>query len=214
MDDSSALASSADYADALLTARRTRSVLVLAIFLTLVFQVSLFFSARYRIMIDYPSKRIEFLKYLVGGTDFLGVVLPAVLAAVLLIIVLIMLLGRVLGVSHVVSSFISCIVLLVLLFPWQALLMSQSFSSDQVRIPGVLYTWPELLLRVRSHPDNPMLALLFWARFVGWPVAALALLIRIQYISGKGLGTALRDAARIDPIPNPSRADLSSGAGL
>jgi hypothetical protein len=209
MDDASILASSADYAEALLTARRAKNVLVLAIFLMLGFQLSLFFLVRYRIMIDDPTKMVEFLKYLVGGTNFLGVVLPAVLAAVLLIIVLIMLLGRALGVSHLVSAFISCIVLLVLLFPWQALLMSQTFSSDQVRIPGVLYTWPELLMRVRSHPNNPMLALLFWARFVGWPVAALALLVKIQLSSGKGLGMALRGVVRTETVPN-----LPPGANL
>jgi hypothetical protein len=203
MDDDD-LASSADYADGLLTARRAKNVLVFAIFLMLVFQLSLFFSARYKILIDYTSVRIDFLKYMVGVTDFLGVVLPIILAVVLLLIVLIMLLGRVLGVSQLVSAFIGCIILAVLLFPWQAFLMNQTFSSDQFRIPGVLYNWSELLLRARTHPDHPMLQLLFWARFVGWPVAAMALLFKIQYSSGKGLGVALRNATGANAIMNPS----------
>jgi hypothetical protein len=147
------------------------------------------------------------LKYLVGVTDFLGVVLPMVLAAILLLIVLVMLVGRVLGVSRLVSAFIGCVVLTALLFPWQAFLMNQTFSSDQFRIPGVLYTWSELVLRARAHPDRPTLALLYWARFVGWPVAAIVLLLKIHYNSGKGLAAALRGAARdnaatIEPAPN------------
>src|ERR1700691_1383471 len=99
MDDNS-LANSADYADALLTARKARSVLILVVLLMLLFQLGWFFAARYKIQVDSTSVALDFLKYLVGVTDFLGVVLPMVLAAILLLIVLVMLVGRVLGVSR------------------------------------------------------------------------------------------------------------------
>ena len=166
MDDTS-LANSADYADALLTARKARNVLILIVLLMLLFQLGLFFAVRYKVPIDGSSVPLDLLKYLVGVTDFLGVVLPMVLAAILLLIVLVMLVGRVLGVSRLVSAFIGCVVLTALLFPWQAFLMNQTFSSDQFRIPGVLYTWSELVLRARAHPDRPTLALLYWAAFRG-----------------------------------------------
>jgi ABC-type multidrug transport system permease subunit len=151
--------------------------------------------------IDSSSVDLDFLKYLVGVTDFLGVALPIVLAIILLLSVLIVLLGRLLGVSRLVSAFVACAILIVLLFPWQAFLMNQTFSSDQFRIPGVLYTWSELVLRARLHPDQPMLELLYWARFVGWPVAAIALLLKVQHSSGKGLGAALRDASPLEATP-------------
>jgi hypothetical protein len=191
MDDAG-LASSADFADALLTARRGRSVLVSLILVILLFQIGLFFAARFKIAIDGSSATLDFLKYVVDITDFLGVVLPGVLAMVLLLITLVMLVGRVLGVSRIVSAFIACLVLMTLMFPWQALFMNQTFDSDQFRIPGVLYTWTELVLRARVHPDRPTLALLYWARFVGWPVAAVLIVLKIQFASGKGLGAALR----------------------
>jgi len=44
-----ALVNSADYADALLTARKARSVLILVILLSLLFQLGLFFGARYKL---------------------------------------------------------------------------------------------------------------------------------------------------------------------
>ncbi len=207
MDDTS-LANSADYADALLTARKARSVLILIVLLMLLFQLGLFFAARYKVPIDGSSVTLDFLKYLVGLTDFLGVVLPMVLAGILMLIVLVMLVGRVLGVSKLVSAFIGCIVLMVLLFPWQAFLMNQTFSSDQFRIPGVLYTWSELVLRARTHPDHPALMLLYWARFVGWPVAAIVLLLKIQHNSGKGLAAALRGAAHADAATNEPAPNL------
>lgn len=201
MDDS-ALASSADYADALLTARKARSALIFILLLALLFQIGLFFAARYKLAVDGSSLSIDLLKYAVGLTDFLGVALPIVLEIVLLLLVLIMLLGRLLGVSRVVSALVFGAVLMVLLFPWQAFLMNQTFSSEQFRIPGVLYTWSELALRARSHPDRPTLMLLFWARFVAWPVAAIYLLLRIQYSSGKGLRSGLRNAARNNVAAN------------
>jgi len=207
MDDTS-LANSADYADALLTARKARSVLILVVLLMLFFQLGFFFAARYKMMIDGSSVTLDFLKYLVGVTDFLGVVLPLIQAAILLLIVLVMLIGRVLGVSRLVSAFIGCIVLTVLLFPWQAFLMNQTFSSDQFRIPGVLYTWSELVLRARIHPDRPALTLLYWARFVGWPVVAIVLLLKIQYLSGKGLAAALRGAAHGNAATNDLPSNL------
>jgi hypothetical protein len=207
MDDNS-LANSADYADALLTARKARSVLILVVLVMLLFQLGLFFTARYKIQVDGSSVTLDFLKYVVGVTDFLGVVLPMVLAAILLLIALVMLVGRVLGVSRLVSAFIGCVVLTALLFPWQAFLMNQTFSSDQFRIPGVLYTWSELVLRARIHPDRPALTLLYWARFVGWPVAAIVLLLKIQYNSGQGLGAALRGAARAKAATNEPATNI------
>jgi len=197
-------ANSADYADALLTARKARSVLILLLMLVLFFQLGLFFAGRYKIQLDGTSWWLDELKYLVGLSEFLGVVLPIVLAMTLWLIVTIMLLGRVLGVSHLVSAFVASLVLAVLLFPWQAFLMNQTFSSDQFRIPGVLYTWSELAQRARLHPDRPTLSLLYWARFVGWPVAAIVLLLKIQFSSAKGLRAALRgDHETISPTHQP-----------
>jgi len=187
-------ANSADYADALLTARKARSVLILLLMLVLFFQLGLFFAGRYKIQLDGTSWWLDELKYLVGLSEFLGVVLPIVLAMTLWLIVTIMLLGRVLGVSHLVSAFVASLVLAVLLFPWQAFLMNQSFSSDQFRVPGALYSWAELLLRVRVQPEGSRLQLLYWARFVGWPVVAIVIVLKIHLDSSKGLGAGLKGA--------------------
>src|SRR6202035_1806016 len=67
-------------------------------------------------------KAILGLQCLVALIDFLGIVLAVVLALVLLLIVGIMLVGRLIGVARVTSAYIWCLVLGVLLFPWQAFL--------------------------------------------------------------------------------------------
>jgi len=179
----SSVVTSADYADALLSARRARDVIIALLLVILLFQLGLFFAARYKIAIDGTSRWIPVLRYVVSVTDFLGIVLPFVLAAVLLLITLVMLIGRLLGISHLVSSFVACVVLAALLFPWQAFLMYQW--------PGVLYTWSELLLRVRDHPPEFREQILYWARFVAWPIAALAILAKIYLRSARGLRLAL-----------------------
>jgi len=185
-----ALASIADYADALITTRRARSGLILIILLMLLFQLVLFFVARYEIAVEGSSRGLDFLKYLVGLTDFLGVATPIVLALVLVLMAQVMLVGRLLGIARVIWAFVACIVLIVLLFPWQAFLMNQTFTSTEFKIPGVLYTWSELVQRARIHPQGPMRALLYWARFVGWPVVALALVVTIHHQSRRGLRAA------------------------
>jgi hypothetical protein len=194
------LANSADYADALLSARRAKDILVGLLLLVLLFQIGLFFTARYKIDLSHSAWG-DVLKYSIGLTNFLGVILPIVLAVILLLIVLIMLLGRLLGVSHVVSAFIACVVLAVLLFPWQTLLVNQMDVHDNFIIPGVLYTWPDLLARARLHPDALSLNSLFWARFVGWPVAAVLIVISIQWKSAAGLRAALIPTSKTIDIP-------------
>jgi len=206
------IANAADYADALLAARKAKNILVLLVLVTLLFQLSLFFAARYKIelgpggfsdssgsagAVDRPAAPwvVDSLKYLVGLGDFLGVVLPIVLIADLWLISSIMLMGRLLGVSRLISAFLWCLVLMVLLFPWQAFLMNQTFTSTEFKIPGVLYTWSELIVRGRVHPSGVMLSLLYWARFVGWPIVATAILLMIQHQSRVGLRTALGEGS-------------------
>ncbi|MDB5173361.1 MAG: hypothetical protein JWM97_278 [Phycisphaerales bacterium] len=237
----------ADYADAMLVARRAKNTLFLFLALILIVQLAMFFVARYvhsihlhadvtatanpvdaattRSSTDTPivehtlptaaggSSRLSApaFEYLIALTDYGGVVFTIVLAVVLLLIITIMLVGRLVGVSHVTSAFCWAVFLMVLMFPWQAFLNSEdaagvrSSSSTQVsgelapdttgvRIPGVLYTWPEL----RNHYDFPsgwnLPAILKWARFVGFPLLALVVLLMIQGRSSRGLRFALGEA--------------------
>ena len=216
------IATAADYADAMMIARRAKNTLFMLLALMLIIQIATFFVARMTNYILPDTNRSlaeslppatapapatttqpaeshnritpSVLRYLTALIDFLGIVLVLVLAVVLLLIVKIMLVGRLIGVAQVTSAFIWCVVVAVLLFPWQAFLQNTDFTGD-FKLPGVLYTWPEL-----THPtlgakfvssgfDNP--TILRWARFVGWPVAALVLLLIVQAKSSRGLRAAL-----------------------
>jgi hypothetical protein len=187
----SAIATAADYADAMLTARKAKNILWTITFFMVLGQLGLFFLARYKVDLTIENRHTDWMKYAIGGIEFLGVITPAVLAIVLLLIVSIMLVGRLIGVSRLVSAFIWCVVLALLLFPWQAFLANQTFTSPEFKIPGVLYNWGELLARARSQPVGLLHENLFWSRFVGWPVAALIILLMIQAQSQRGLKQAL-----------------------
>jgi hypothetical protein len=191
------IATAADYADAIMTARRAKNTLFLLLLLILIAQIALFFLGRNNVVqlpatqaTAMPSQRmLDVLEYAVGLTAFLGVVLTLVLGIVLLLIVKIMLVGRLIGVSRLTSAFIWTVVLAALLFPWQAF-----WTDYEFKIPGVLYTWPELVRRVNFHTERNDQTVLFWARFVAFPALALIILLSIQVKSRRGLQQALGEA--------------------
>ena len=200
------IATSADYADALIVARRAKHWLFLILLLILLVHMSLFFVARYTnvfpsiamssttVPTSQPTRVSEEFHYLTALTTFLGTILPPVLALVLLIIVNIMLVGRLIGVARVTSAYIWSLLLALLLFPWQAFLGKVTFYSGDFRIPGVLYTWDELVQQAR-FPTQPIeLAIVKWSRFVVFPLLTLIVLMMIQSKSNRGLRQALGES--------------------
>jgi hypothetical protein len=105
----------------------------------------------------------------------------------------------------VTGAFVGTAVLVVLLFPWQSFLnQSNKPDAPDVRIPGVLYTWPELQEHY-NFANNPLPeAMLRWARFVGWPVAALIVLAGTQVRANRGLAMALGETDMTLSAPKPS----------
>lgn len=253
------IAVAADYADAMMTARRAKNWLFIILLLVLLTQLALFFLLKFNVLrlgdevaveitpttsptgpaqpadastqpaadvstagaAAVPdarkSGRVEdILRYIIPVTDFLGIAVAVILAVVLLLIVTIMLVGRLIGVSHVTSAFIWCVVLTVLLFPWQSFLIgdrsagrspggahgASAYATDTgiqpqptFKIPGVLYTWEEVRYDIRQFPSSVGAhALLKWARYAGFPIAALLLLLMVQARSSRGLKFALGES--------------------
>lgn len=233
------LAVAADYADALMTARRAKNWLFLLLALILMIQIAVFFCVKFNVLhlndtvalntgasaadATQPSAvgtgaihytRVgEILRYVIPWFDFLGIVFAVTLSVVLLLLAGIMLVGRLIGVSHVTSAFIWSVVLALILFPWQAFLISgehyyttslgtsaYATSADvppdqpAFKIPGVLYTYPELY-QDAHFPNQPMQqAIIKWGRFAGFPILALLLLLLVQQASSRGLKFALGEA--------------------
>ena len=222
----SPIATAADYADAMLAARRAKNGIFLALLLMLLGQIAIFFVLRLKPGLvglamggpETPAGAKSFdlvmvLSYLTAGINFLGIVLVIVLSFVLLLLVKIMLVGRLIGVARVTSAYIWCVLLGVMLFPWQAFLVNPTINAPpasvavnapttEFKIPGVLYTWNEV-----THPElgaqfgkndttlgkthEPTFFVLRWARFVGFPALAVILLLTIQIKSTRGLRLAL-----------------------
>jgi hypothetical protein len=217
------IATAADYADAMMIARRAKNLLFLLLMLMLIGQIAIFIVAR---KTDYilptataslggtattvpattqpvvaNSLVVGAIRYLTALIDFLGIVLAIVLAVVLMLITKIMLVGRLIGVAQVTSAFVWCVVLLVLLFPWQSFLQNEDFTGD-FKIPGVLYTWaevthPTLGAKFNMNPGSELgtnQTILRWARFAGFPALSLVLLLMIQAKSSRGLRAALGES--------------------
>jgi hypothetical protein len=194
-----AIATAADYAEALIVARRAARFLVSLLLLMLLVQVGLFLAARFKVdFSQIPEGKpqemgFDAAKCGVALIDFLGLVVPIVLEIDLLLIVAIMLIGRLIGVGGLVAAFLWAAVLAVMLFPWQAFLSTLSLSTEFFRIPGVLYTWTELARDSRG-PSN----LILWCRFVTWPTISLLVLWRVYSNSRRGMRLALGE---IPPEP-------------
>ena len=194
-----ALATSADYADAMLVARRAKNWLFLILLLILLLQLTLFFVARYTGFLaphpqtTQPTTTDQKLQYVTSLTTFLGTILPILLSLDLLLILNIMLVGRLIGLARVTSAFMWCLLLVLLLFPWQVFFGGTTEPTD-FRLPGLLFSWQELLLYARFPTDDLKLATLKWARFVVFPVIALVLLLIVQVKSNRGLRQALGEA--------------------
>jgi hypothetical protein len=229
------LAVAADYADAMLTARRVKNFLVVLILATLLLQLTIFFLARYAGVQIRPSgtgadkpRVAACLEFFIDLSDYLGVILPIVLAVILFLLCTIMLVGRLVGVSQVISAFCWCVVLAVLMFPLQALLNSgvvrasgETYGSattvpsaniavvPDVRIPGALYTWPELARDYDFHtqpaeegqPERSIGYLfLKWLRYVVYPLAMVLVLLTIHVRSRRGLRFALGESEVPEPV--------------
>lgn len=240
------IAVAADYADAMMTARRAKNWLFIILLLILLTQLTLFFLIRFNVIkldtdvtLQATSARVDvttqpdasstqpaasasatttakrfgvddILRYVIPVTDFLGITMAVVLGVVLLLIVTIMLVGRLIGVSHVTSAFVWCVILTVMLFPWQAFLLGGKRAAHALspgeadayraadadpsfKIPGVLYTWEELR-RDYNFSGDAATNILKWARFAGFPAAALLLLLMVQAKSSRGLKFALGES--------------------
>ena len=213
------LAVAADYADALTTARRAKTILFLIVLLLVLAELALFLLARYDVLQlkGNPSASVNLIditSYALPAVNFLVISLSVVLSVVMLLLVTIMLVGRLIGVSQVTSAFIWSIVMIVVLFPWQTLLVvnpkpptvtqsDATISSEgeltlakpAFNFPGALYTHTELLDNYK-FPNNPVFpnAVNGWGRYVGLPLLALLLLLIVQLKSSKGLRYALGEA--------------------
>ncbi len=168
----------ADYADAMLVARRAKNVLGFFLTLILLTQIGVFFTARFvpsvKVRTDVTttssptgsSTSVTLLEHKTSDTgerrqlwspileqvidvsDFVGVVLAIVLPIILLLVLTIMLVGRLVGVSHVTSAFCWSILFLLLLFPWQSLL------NRDVHTEAVISSGPPATLPADAEMPN------------------------------------------------------------
>jgi hypothetical protein len=148
--------------------------------------------------------------WVINSTVYLASVLSIVLSCVVLLIVLIMLVGRLIGVSHATSAYVWAAFLAVLLFPWQLFYSAETakpipalasasaiekpapqIDVNDYRIPGALYTWGELTQGVQLDGAQTQVKVLRYARFVGFPLLALIVLLIVKAKSGRGMKLAL-----------------------
>jgi hypothetical protein len=215
------LANSADYADALLTARKAKVTLTVMLLFVLVAELTLFFCLRYYKPLKPAATSGEqhaqdVLQYAVGLLDFAGLIVPMLLVVVIGLILQVQLVGRLLGTGKMTYALLLSVLLALLLFPWQAVLNNPAIIHDPVanslgmKIPGVVYTWAEI--------SNPTVGASFgtgeikqdgfaiglhWARYVGFPVLSILILTSIHFKTRRGLRQSLGEDQNVSATTAP-----------
>jgi hypothetical protein len=206
------LANAADYAEALLTARRAKALITLLVLLVLLTELALFFCLRYYRPLAAGASSSErysrdVMQYCVGLLDFCGLILPALLAVVIYLILKVQLVGRLVGVGRMTQAFLWSVVLMLLLFPWQAVLNNPAIDYNRtdnllgMKIPGVIYTWAEVsnpalgagFAMGETKPEIEFL-ILKWARYVAFPVLSILILAVIHLKSERGVRQSLGES--------------------
>lgn len=194
----------ADYADALLVVRRVKRTMLLLLALILVLQIAIFAVAQWTDLLNVESAAVsqpatlapanwpDVFHYLSAVSMFGSILCGVILVFTLATTIHIMLVGRLIGVALVVRAFVLAVLLLVLMFPWQTLLVTQHLAHGDFVPPGVLFTWREIQERVVPHATmDTKTAIVYWARFLAMPVLAIIILLVVQKRSGRGLRLAL-----------------------
>jgi hypothetical protein len=130
------------------------------------------------------------LKYIVGLSGYFGLIFSILISLMLLLLLNVMLIGRLIGVSHVTSAFILSLIILLLVFPWQAILNNQELTAVDWKVPGVLYNWDELAYH--GHFENFGTGWFRnWMRFLVIPIVTMVLVFTVLLKSSHGLRMAL-----------------------
>ncbi len=122
----------------------------------------------------------QMMVLLLPGTKFAAVVAAALLSLTLLVGLKISLVGRLGGAAGLVGAFFWSLILLAMVTPWQQVLRGQ-FAV------GALYNYGELLNEAaKIKPSwggagvNLVDEIIYYARFVAYPVVAFFVLIAVQ----------------------------------
>lgn len=211
---------SADYADALMSARRAKNVLTVVVLFVLVFELTLFFGLRYYKPLTPDPMTLQMqhtravVRYFLGLNDYAGLIAPALLAVTLYVILKVQLVGRLLGTGRMTSAFLWAVGLTLLMFPWQGILNNPSISDDPaangmgMKIPGIVYTWPEIsdtkndtgaTFSTADMQHRWAIVVLHWARFVGFPLLGIVVIGVIYTKSQRGLRQSFY--AETDDVP-------------
>jgi hypothetical protein len=218
VQDQRVIAIAADYADALLVARRAKRLLVLLLVVIVLAHLAVFFTAHFApdlirrgdsVATTAPSRANwpDLLHYVTAATLFAGLIFSILLSLVLFLTIHIMLVGRLIGVRDVTRALITSFFLLILLVPWQTLLVTEQLGRADVVPPGILYTWREIAARVPIAGGAELVhQILYWARFAALPIFGLILLLLVQVRSGRGLKYALGEEEIVVDHPVDDRA--------
>lgn len=126
----------------------------------------------------------EYLSHMIELINGIMVVTTVLYTLTLFFSLMVSLVGRLGGIRHISRAFFLSVLLLVLVIPWQTLVQS--------RLPGVVYSFPELLDWMAIKNESLLNTVLYYLRFSGYWLIFVLLLIVSQMRSARWTKSILR----------------------
>jgi hypothetical protein len=120
----------------------------------------------------------------VGLINGVLIVTVALYVLAMFFCLMVSLVGRLGGIKHISRAFFLSVIAVVLVMPWQNLLGS--------RLPGVIYSFPELLHWLDIKGDSRLNTVLYYLRFSIYWLAFLVLLLIAQIRTARWTKSILR----------------------
>jgi hypothetical protein len=128
----------------------------------------------------------ELLTWGLPGAKFFALVMALLLCVTLLICLMLAVSERLGGVGMLTSSFFWSLVLLAIVTPWQQLLLG-NVACGALYNKGELYSWVRSIKPSWGGHGDIYSKILFYARFLGYPVLGLLIWLVTQLKFARGL---------------------------
>jgi len=198
-----------EYADAFRSVRAGKNLFLCVVGAIIVIQLAAFVLVEFvRVLepLNQPDPWRRTLVWVLPATKFLGPVACMVLVLMLLFAVKLSLIGRLGGAAGLIGALLWSVILLAALLPWKRM-FAGTLGCGALYGMGDLDRW---MARVRpaagSKIPGALTWILYYVRFIGYPVVALAVwvLVQVKFAGGyKKMNIPPVVEASVRPEPTP-----------
>lgn len=137
---------------------------------------------------------VVMLRWILPGSKFVIVASMTVLAIILMFATMLAINARESGVAGIISAALWSLLLLAIVIPWQQALNSTVACGATFNLGELMQGTREILPRWGARSPETLESILYYVRFVGYPVLAVLIWLVVQIKFARGFGRMMRVA--------------------